>query len=56
MHGLFIPPVSEVAQHGVAIMQSIMQFIGHAQHGLQLKQQGFMHGIIIFMFEHHGHR
>ena len=31
------------AQHGISIAQSIMQFIGHEQHGLTLKH-GFMHG------------
>ena len=47
-HGLAMPPLSPVAQHGIAMQQSIMQFMGIAQ---QFGQQpiggakhGFMHG------------
>ena len=46
-----MPPEYPVAQHGIAIIQSIMQFIGHAQHA-DLQQgedlslmHGFMHGM-----------
>ena len=50
MHGLFIPPVCFVAQHGPAIIMSIMQFIGHGQKphdlgrgGLDVKMQHGQH-------------
>ena len=40
--GLFMPPGALDAQHGVSIIQSIMQFIGHAQQAGHI-----MHGLII---------
>jgi len=46
--GDFMPPGALLAQQGMAIMQSIMQFMGHAQHGAQLKH-GFMHGSMHFI-------
>ena len=43
-----MPPGAAVAQHGVAIVQSIMQLSGQAQHGATLKH-GFMHGSMTFI-------
>ena len=43
MSGLAIPPGALLMQHGIAMQQSIMQFIGQAQHGLHV-MHGFMHG------------
>ena len=40
---LFCHTVALLVQHGQAIMQSIMQFIGMLQHGLCIRH-GFMHG------------
>ena len=48
MTGDFMPPVSDDVQHGQAMQQSIMQFIGHAQQGGHLKH-GIMHGSMHFI-------
>ena len=54
MHGLAIPPGALLAQHGIAIMQSIMQFIGHEQHTGHMKH-GFMQGRHIVIGQSHMH-
>lgn len=41
--GLAIPPGAELTQHGQAMQQSIIGFIGHAQQTGQL-MHGIMHG------------
>ena len=48
MSGLAMPPGLLLAQQGIAIMQSIMQFIGQAQHGLHA-MHGFMQGSMHFI-------
>ena len=40
IRGLCIPPVALLVQHGHAIMQSIMQFIGQEQHLLGMAAVG----------------
>ena len=41
-----MPPVWLVAQQGVAIMQSSMQFVGHAQQAFLQPHEGVMHGFM----------
>ena len=47
MQGDFMPPGADDAQHGMAIIQSIMQFIGQSIHAQPM--HGFMHGSMQFM-------
>jgi hypothetical protein len=42
MQGDFMPPGADDAQHGMAIIQSIMQFIGQSMQAQPM--HGFMHG------------
>ena len=43
-----MPPGALLAQHGIAMQQSIMQFIGQAQQGAHEKH-GTMHGSMHFI-------